>query len=168
VWKLVLVVVAACFLGTPSSAQPTEAERVSLIALIADPASYEGHRVQVVGYLNLEFEGNGLYVSKSDFDASVPRNAIWIDSNLWRDKAKSRRLSRRYALAEGTFTATGHGHVGLFAGELRQITRLEPWGGRAQFYEMMGWRPPGPAIVAVVFVFLVTAGTFWIALKRRP
>ena len=38
----------------------------SLIELIARPELYDGKRVRVIGFVNLQFEGNGLYVSRGD------------------------------------------------------------------------------------------------------
>lgn len=40
-------------------------EGVSLIQLIATPEQYHGKMIEVIGYLNLEFEGNGItYIKK--------------------------------------------------------------------------------------------------------
>src|SRR5688572_9432758 len=52
----------------------------SIIELIARPEVYDGKRVQVIGFVNFEFEGNGLYVSKEDWEQSIYRNGVWIDS----------------------------------------------------------------------------------------
>src|SRR4051812_16809265 len=68
--------------GTPitSANQPPammDVSRVSLITLIANPATYDGKRVRVIGFLRLEFEGNNLYVAKSDYEAAISKNAVW-------------------------------------------------------------------------------------------
>jgi hypothetical protein len=39
-------------------------EEVSLIQLIATPERYHGKFVEVIGYMNLEFEGNAIYLHK--------------------------------------------------------------------------------------------------------
>ena len=37
---------------------------VSLIRLIANPEKYHGKKIQVTGYINLEFEGDAIYLHK--------------------------------------------------------------------------------------------------------
>ncbi|RZA00012.1 MAG: hypothetical protein EOP47_15240 [Sphingobacteriaceae bacterium] len=49
----------------------TDYKNTSIIKLIADPEKYDKLRVRIVGYLNLEFEGNGLYLHKEDYDRSI-------------------------------------------------------------------------------------------------
>ena len=36
-------------------------ENISLIRLIATPEKYDGKRIQVIGYLHIEFEGTAIY-----------------------------------------------------------------------------------------------------------
>lgn len=121
----------------PAAAEPTngamQADDVPLIALIVDPARYNGAHIRTIGYLNLEFEGNGLYASKADFNAAVLGNRVWIETPSWVDQAAADRLSRKYALVEGIFQSTRHGHLGGFRGTITSIIRLETWGPRQSF-----------------------------------
>lgn len=101
---------------------------VSLIQLISTPAAYDAKTVRVIGFCHLEFEGNGLYLHREDFERAIYKNAIWIDAP--RDKAA---LSDQYVLIEATFDASEHGHVGLFSGSLKDVTRMERWQSHKEF-----------------------------------
>ena len=100
---------------------------VSLINLFATPEKYDGKLIRVVGYLNLEFEGNALYLHKEDYEKSLFRNAVWV--NLTRKEAieKTKTYSKQYVVIEGTFVMNDTGHMGLFSGGITQISRLDLW-----------------------------------------
>lgn len=102
-------------------------KEVSMINLIANPKEYKDYKVRVIGYLHLEFEGNGLYFHKEDYDRSINKNAIWIsidrDSKIWMDAMK---CNNHYVLLEGIFGLSG-GHMDLFSGSLENIKRVEIW-----------------------------------------
>ena len=115
-------------------------EDVSLIQLIANPQAYDGKRVRIIGFLRLEFEGDALYLHREDFDYHLTKDALWIDvpRDMTQDQMKS--VNNTYAICTGRFRASGHGHMGLFSGELTEITRLEPWADRPSD----GLPPPPP------------------------
>lgn len=103
----------------------------SLIELIARPEVYDGRRVRVIGFVNFEFEGNGLYVSREDWRQSIYGNGLWIDppAGFESDSAPSaRRPNQRYVLVEATFRAGRGGHFGMWSGTLEKVTRLQAWG----------------------------------------
>ena len=103
----------------------------SLIELIARPELYDGKRVRVIGFVNFEFEGNGLYVSKEDWEQSISRNSLWIEPPVGfeSDSAPSKRHpNQRYVIVEGTFSARNTGHMGMRSGAIEEVTRLDPWG----------------------------------------
>jgi hypothetical protein len=99
---------------------------VSLITLIANPDRYEGKVVRVIGFVQLEFEGNAIYLHEEDFRRAITDNALWMDV----PQGFRGYESGSYAIVEGTFTTKSHGHMGLFSGEIKNVTRLEPWLGR--------------------------------------
>lgn len=99
---------------------------VSLLQLIANPSAWHDRRVRVIGYLNVEFEGNALYVHESDWTHGVSKNALWVDVSFG-DMAKYKSLHHRYVIMEGMFDATSYGHLGMFSGELTNITRCDKW-----------------------------------------
>jgi len=100
---------------------------VSLINLIATPEKYDGKLIRVVGYLNLEFEGNALYFHKEDYEKSLFRNAIWVNFTRKEAIEKTKTFSKQYVVIEGTFVMNDTGHMGLFSGGVTQISRLDLW-----------------------------------------
>lgn len=44
------------------------------------------------------------------------------------DRKEINKLNKGYVLIEGTFNKDRHGHIGLFGGEIYQITRIIKWG----------------------------------------
>ncbi|MBF9140172.1 hypothetical protein [Hymenobacter properus] len=56
---------------------PSDEFDVSLVKLIANPEKYDGKTIQVIGFLNLEFEGDAIYLHKEDFDQGLTRNGFW-------------------------------------------------------------------------------------------
>jgi hypothetical protein len=98
----------------------------SLIELIANPVPYEGKRVRVIGYLHLEFEGNGIYVHRDDLEHRIYSNGLWVDFGAETLKPGAPCLDN-YALIEGTFTMRERGHMGLWSGRIKNITRCTPW-----------------------------------------
>jgi hypothetical protein len=101
---------------------------VSIIQLIANPEKYDGQVVRFEGVTNIEFEGNGIFLSKEHWKAHVNSFAIWMD--LSDELTKGRKwLNGKYCIVEGKFSATDRGHMGLFMGSLSDITmfaRREP------------------------------------------
>jgi hypothetical protein len=118
------------------------AQRASVIQLIANPAAYDGKKVRLIGFLRLEFEGNGLYLHKEDFDHGITENALWVDAP--RDMTKEQRdaVNTQYVICEGTFKAKGHGHMGMFSGELANVTRIQVWASREAVQNIMNTPKP--------------------------
>ncbi len=102
----------------------------SLLELITRPEIYDGRRVRVMGFVNFAFEGNALYLSRSDWENGLTRSAVWIDPppGFESDWGPSRvQPNRRYVIVEAIFRASRRGHLNLFSGALEAVTRLEPW-----------------------------------------
>lgn len=115
-------------LSAPSLDTNLLVHNVSLIQLIATPERYHQKIVQVVGYLNLEFEGNAVYLHKEDFDNVLSNNGIWvIFSDLVSREKKLTDYSKKYVILQGTFDMYKKGHFGLYSGTIRNITRLDNW-----------------------------------------
>ena len=98
--------------------------RVSLIQLIANPASFDGTRVALTGYVVLEFEHTAVYLHESDATYGISRNGIWLDVPLGSDSHRA-RFHRQYVLIEGTFRAQRRGHRDAFSGSLENIGRFD-------------------------------------------
>ncbi len=54
-----------------STKDSSKIQYVSLINLIATPEKYNGKWVRVIGVARFEFEGDALFLSKSDYDYKV-------------------------------------------------------------------------------------------------
>jgi hypothetical protein len=99
----------------------------SLLELITRPEVYDGRRVRVIGFVNFEFEGNALYLAKTDWEHGLTRSAVWIDPppGFRSDWGPARaQPNRTYVIVEATFRASRRGHVNLFSGALEEVTRL--------------------------------------------
>ena len=91
----------------------------SFIQLIARPDLFDGRRVHVRGFANLQFEANALYLSQEMFTHGSSRDAIWLDVE---GMGVTPPFRRGYADVEGTFESTFRGHFGMFSGSIRNIT----------------------------------------------
>ena len=98
----------------------------SLLQILANPDSFHGKEVQIIGFLNLTFEGDALYLHREDLAYGIVRNSIWVVAN--ENMYKNRKwLNKKYVIIRGTFDANDHGHMGLFQGSLMNITRCDIW-----------------------------------------
>ncbi len=101
---------------------------ISIIKLISTPEKYDGKQVQVIGYLNLEFEGNAIYLHKEDYSKGISQNGFWV--NLSKEIAEKKKLedyNKKYVIIVGTFDMNARGHMGMFGGTIKNITRLDLW-----------------------------------------
>jgi hypothetical protein len=104
----------------------TEKERVgsmtSLLKLIATPEKYHDKIVSVTGYLNVQFEGDALYLHKEDYDKHLHANSMWLRLTERQIKeVDSLKLNRRYVLIEGTVSKYCCGHGDMFSGEIETL-----------------------------------------------
>ena len=106
----------------PDAEEPRNS--VSLIQLIANPASFDGKRVVLTGYVVLEVENTAVYLHESDATYAIARNGLWLDVPLGGESHRA-RFHQRYVLVEGTFNARRRGHQELFSGTLENIGRFE-------------------------------------------
>ncbi len=101
---------------------------VSLIQLISNPEKYHKKPIQVMGYLHLEFEGNAIYVNELDYKHSLDKNGFWVSFKNKELMLKAMKLNDKYVLIEGVFDAENFGHMGMWSGEVKNITRIDAWG----------------------------------------
>jgi len=115
--------------GTFSVLLPVHAEEpesISIVRLLGAPEQYDGKKVQITGFMNLEFEGNAIYLSKADYDNGVYKNGLWLEVDSAR-APQAKTLSGQYVLLEGTFRTRNHGHLGLWSGAVTDVTRVIAW-----------------------------------------
>jgi hypothetical protein len=97
-----------------------------MIQLIANPQQYDGKPIRVLAFLNLEFEGNALYLHREDFEKSLLSNAVWVSLSD-QQALTSKKLSGGYVLVEGIFSSKDRGHLGIFFGSIQHVTRIQSW-----------------------------------------
>jgi hypothetical protein len=68
------------------------AEKISLIQLIANPEKYDGKVIEVKGFLSLEFEGNALYLQKDDYEYFNRKNGVSILASISPEEKKNCHL----------------------------------------------------------------------------
>ncbi len=103
------------------------AKDVTMVQLIATPEKYDGELVRVIGVGNLEFEGNCISLSKEDLKYGVG-NSIWVElgeKSISYDEAK--QYNGDYVIVEGVFDKDDRGHMDMFFGSIKNISRYELW-----------------------------------------
>ena len=98
---------------------------VSLLRLLATPQDFDGARIQTTGYARFALEESALYFDKEGSDNLRADTAIWLSfaPGVSADECGDRD---RVSFVEGTFHAGFSGHVGVFGGELTDVTRCRP------------------------------------------
>jgi len=119
------------------TANPASADNVSIVQLIANPERYDGKRVQLIGFLRIEFEGTAVYLHREDYERGIEKNALWINIPTGMSKAQSDAVNGQYVICLGTFDAAHHGHMGLFSGEIKNVERLQVWPSHAMLDGML-------------------------------
>lgn len=107
-------------------------KEVTMVQLLATPERYHGQRVRVIGVGNLEAENNFISLSKEDL-LYATGNSLWIEldgDTVSYEEAKA--CNGEYVILEGTFYQDDHGHMNLFRGAIKEITRYERHKGAAE------------------------------------
>jgi hypothetical protein len=65
------------------------AEKISLVQLIANPKKYDGKVIEVIGFLSLEFEGRALYLHKDDYEYFNLKNGVSILASISEEEKKN-------------------------------------------------------------------------------
>ena len=101
---------------------PTAAETVSLAAILADPSSYDGRRIQTQGVLGIAFEGDALYLTREHREQHVFSNALWVNvgDEGW-DLSRLAEVDGEYVTIEARVDAKNKGHLGLSQAALVEI-----------------------------------------------
>jgi hypothetical protein len=119
----ICILVAALFVAPVKAEQPMN---VTLVQLIANPEKFDGKLIRVIGFLEIEFEANVLYLHREDYENAILGDGIWVDVTPEMTK-NSKSLSKHYVLLEGIFSASERGHMDLWSGSLKNIRRVQLW-----------------------------------------
>ena len=91
---------------------------VSMIRLIATPEKYHDKEIIVSGYLNLQFEGNAIYIHKQDYENGLTKNGLWVNFSEEVPKVQISDANGKYVMLRGTFDMERTGHFGLWSGTI--------------------------------------------------
>jgi hypothetical protein len=113
---------AAAVLAQESS-QPV---KVSLVQLIATPEKFDGKLVSVQGFLDMDREGDLLYLHQSDSENVILSNAIWVrrTEQMGKDKAK---LNMKYVKVTGAFRLGFKEQLGNPSNGIPEVQSVELW-----------------------------------------
>jgi hypothetical protein len=109
------------FPGSNTGSAGPRAKLVSMINLIAEPDAYHDLPVIARGVLSTGFESTAIYLSQSDAEHAVTKNAVWLDLP---DKNLFQHLDGQYVLVEGVFDKNNLGHLKLYSGSIGSIRRI--------------------------------------------
>jgi hypothetical protein len=110
------------------SAAKCPAVIVSMVRLLATPENFNGRRVQVVGFVHLEFEDYAVYLHREDFVQMNYMNSLFLAFRPGVVK-KGVKVNDRYDLIDGTFVW----RESYPGGYLRDVVSIEPYHSRAEF-----------------------------------
>jgi len=97
---------------------------VTLSELLATPEKYHGKRVRVSGYHHAEFEHSSL--SEGPDSIRKYKESVWLGSmSHFAKLADAVSHNDAFITVEGAFTGGSGGHLGLWAGEIDRLTKIE-------------------------------------------
>jgi len=109
--------------GELPQVNPPSYESVTVFDLVTKGRALDSARVSVDGWLRIEFEGNALYATRDAFDGHREKDAVWLDLTSPKDP-KLASLNGQYVRIKARFEAYEHGHLGAYAGALREINDI--------------------------------------------
>ena len=81
--------------------EPAGPAKVNPASIAAEPSTWDGRDVQIVGFLVWEFERLGLYQSYGAYCRDAEKSAIAVDWHSW--PGVTRADNRRQVMVRGTF-----------------------------------------------------------------
>ncbi len=99
---------------------------VSLVQLLANPERYHNKPVCLEGFLRVEFEGCGIYLSRDDANYLINSNSLWVSfGGDWKGQGlEPKQFNRKFVLIEGIFKQDDHGHMGMWSGSVHDVWRV--------------------------------------------
>jgi hypothetical protein len=117
-WRLSLLLVVGAAAAGCHTDDSTRAD--SLVAVLANPTSYEGKVITVRGFVNLEKDGDAIYLGADDYRWAVTANGVWLHMPRCSNRA-GEPVHRGYMTVVGNFTTKLHGHADEWVGEIDNI-----------------------------------------------
>ena len=99
-----------------------DAQKLSMVRLLADPLAVNKKLVAVMGYLDLELESKHFCLHKEDARNNLIANCLWISVP---ETPEVRALNHRYVIVVGVVTVGQSGQWGLFDLSLQDVRALQ-------------------------------------------
>lgn len=169
---LLLLLVLTQIGAAPAPAVPPIEQPLSvpLVAVLANPERFDGKLVTVEGFLNLEFEGDAIYLGRSDFEEGLVANSVWVNGPD--EPAARRNLTGRHVILTGRFEAGPGGHMGMFSGTFEDVSAIRTLRSRKQsFASVFQLYSDLPWPLLIVILLAATGGMAMVvalAEKRAP
>jgi hypothetical protein len=105
--------------------KPEKRAFVSLVDLIAQKDAFHNRAVAASGFLVLEDEYCGLFLSREDARYGITKNGVWVgfSSNLLASM-DVRSFGEQYVFVSGTFDKQEQGHMGAWSGKIGNIDTI--------------------------------------------
>ncbi|MDM5181784.1 hypothetical protein PO883_31895 [Massilia sp. DJPM01] len=117
--KMIVVLLLNFWLALiPAMASPPV--EVSIVQLIAASERFDGKLVSVVGFFQNEMEATAIYLHREDAVQGIRKNGVWVELTPPQIQLAS-RLNNGYVKIEGVFSASDHGHFGLWSGSINGV-----------------------------------------------
>jgi hypothetical protein len=122
-----LYLVFACF-AFAAGDEDKEVYDVSIIRLIAAPKEYARKAVRVVGFLNIGFEGDAIFLHEEDFRRGLLGNGLGIRAEP-EIRKRLEKLTGQYVIVEGVVDASRADAIAVlpFRIWITHITRADAW-----------------------------------------
>ncbi|SRR5713101_1282071 len=121
-----LFLVVLCLNSWPQAKNAIDPNvQTSMVRVIANPKEFDGKKITVVGFLDLTYEGDALYLHKEDAD-NLLDNALWLDTTEELGRRKD-ALDLKYVRMTGTFRAGPRGRQTNLVGGITQIVGFGLW-----------------------------------------
>lgn len=107
------------------------AKALSIQTLLSDRERYNGQRVDVIGFLRVQFEVSAIYESETDARSARDSRSIWIKSSSIKSGCEPQICWTNDAFVRvvGVFTfreKLGSGHLGIWPAQIGEIELLAP------------------------------------------
>jgi len=90
--------------------------KVSVAELILKPNNYHKKRIEVTGFISLDFEGTAIYNSEEDFSQRLYKKSIWLSLHKEDAFALKKLYNETVTKVVGVFNMNSGGHMDLFSG----------------------------------------------------
>jgi hypothetical protein len=121
----IITFTACCEPTTEWSTAGSAPPYVSLVEVISSKTTFHGRDIRLSGFLSLQDEACGLYLSKDDARYGLTKNGVWVgfSTNLL-SAMDVMKFNNRYVTLAGRFDMHDRGHMGLWSGTVCEITAL--------------------------------------------